>query len=372
MDPVYPNPDSLDTNRNREPKRSFDKPTRYMYDPTPGNFSSLPRTISQEINSSRGTKPYSSARYNSLVIKMPSSTGMEMTTDGRRSASLSRNASFHSTGEKHIIVSPLNRNPAVLSEETEDDSYLYRKGSVNEGRTAYQNVIIAGEGSSVPMPLPLTRRAHGVIMEDSTSNFPNSERESNNESHSTFPRRMPNRSHSMNIQGDKRVNQHQSLPRNIEWQEMGKRVCLRRGVSLHSPMDMDTKTGGYRQKFSSVGHQTSAESSEEADKVGELTPSFHRSHRRTHSYEPARRAEDMEEVTKWKRSSDQFPGPSDQFPDSSVAEGEDHVINQEFSRGASVREDYEVSEERHKMEEHGNIAEGYEMGEDRVDSNQQV
>lgn len=288
LDPVFSHHDSHEVTGSaqgyvpREHRRSVD---RAFYNPTPGNFSSLPRASSQSsVESTRGTKPYSSARYPSSSIIKPHPVP---STPEKKKLSLSRNASFHGTGEKMIVVSPLDRNPTKLSEETDDDSYLYRKASTGShsgpnyenmtkrssdatnrsySSTNYQNVTIAGVGSPVPLPLP--RRTHEVILEDPSATPTTMEWESkNNKFLSTFPRRVPSRTQSMNMHGDTRtIPRRPSLPRDYEWQETekvhvvsSKTVSLRRGASLHGTADIP---GG-----------------------GKSLPSIPKQHRRTQSYE---------------------------------------------------------------------------------------
>lgn len=297
------------------------------YVPAPGNFSSLPRTNSQSSSSddtARGTKPYSSARYPSMVPPKPHTVHG---SEGRRILSLSRNASFHGTEDRHIIVSPLDKNPAMLSEETDDDSYLYRKGSAGRmesfnyhnvsspGRMAnpqssnYQNVPPSPGMGVVPksMPFPLIpphRRRHDVILEDPlTPNVearteglePDSTHDGMMSSPATFPRQVPQRSHSMHVQGEWRGRGQYTLPPESENAKMmirDKSVCLRRGGSLHGPTDyrpgasFPIAASGFAQQ-SVKDHQAEASNGEADDHLSELSGPIFRQHRRTRSYEPA-------------------------------------------------------------------------------------
>ena len=274
----------------------------YNYNPAPGNYSSLPRTNSQgsDIDGTRGSKPYSSARYPSsttTAVTVPLQKDVPGSAPEKRRLLLSRNASFHGTGDM-ITVAPLDRNPAMLSEETEDDSYLYRKsvGSISgrpqhpgfrrgsddseksHSAAIYQNVVRrsslddtaekssfsgyqnatrrssdeggrSASGTAVVPPVPLVppRRKHGVILEDPSSAPPaNQDLDLESDSHhhhqGTFPRRIPSRTQSMNVHGDSRSARLKSLPREFEWQHLKedkeKGCGLRRGMSYHGPGDM--------------------------------------------------------------------------------------------------------------------------------------
>lgn len=248
LDPLFTHQDLRDTSNvransghgsGRGSGRGSRKP--YDYNPTPGNFASLPRRNSQSNDDvPRGSKPYSSARY--------PSTNQVKQAQPVPTRKMSRNASFHGMGdrERGIIVSPLDRNPAALSEETEDDSYLYRKASVDESFSNYenvsrkvseeypnyQNVSMGGIGSPVA-PLPLPRRTHGVILED-PSTAPSTKWDIG-AVNCTFPRRVPSRTNSMHVPREGSV----TLPANSVPPEFKQRsYSLRRRASLHGVADM--------------------------------------------------------------------------------------------------------------------------------------
>ena len=311
----------------RGPRRSYDY---VRYDPAPGNFSSLPRTHSQTISDeTRGTKPYSSARY-------PSSTHIRPHpppgTPEKRKSSLGRNASFHGTGEreKMIIVSPLDRNPAILSEETDDDSYLYRKAADNASRNAnyenmrrssdedrrranYKNVnIVSMPLPSPPKPHPHSRRTHDVILEDPAATTGVLEQE-HERFQSNIPRHVPSRSQSMHIHGDRKASlPHPSLPRDYEWKQ--KATCLRRGSSLHGHADIhahahaDGHVQGHADghghgKTHSPGHQNSR-----AEFKGDsaATP-FPKQHRRTRSHDTQGKGMEESGNKAKRRASEYYP-----------------------------------------------------------------
>lgn len=144
------------------------------YSGVPGNFSSLPRTRSHSCsydNNSRGTKQYSSARYSSTMLpKVRVHSIQESDRFRAHSPSLSKYASFHGTEDRRIIVSQHDRNPMILSEEIEDDSYLYRKGSIGGRRSSsYERVLSTGEdvaAMSVPDTVILPHpRMHDILFE---------------------------------------------------------------------------------------------------------------------------------------------------------------------------------------------------------------
>ena len=295
----------------RGPRRSYDK---VRYHPAPGNFSSLPRTSSQESVGSRGSKPYSSARYPSSTSIKPHQTAGTLE---RKRSSLSRNSSFQGAVDQHIIVSPLDQNPAVLSEETEDDSYLFRKASSSSnpqyginyenvtrrtsdesvrsyssagGGPNYQNVSgSSGTGKSVSLP----RRTHEVILEDPFAPQP---MESKIEDfHSTFPRRIPSRTQSMHIHANAapppKVPPHQTGSADWDWmQPREKGLCLRRGASLHGTADLSTRNNT---SSASVGAQypratrrgSTSTGGNEAASGGEFVLPSVRQHRRAQSLE---------------------------------------------------------------------------------------
>ena len=278
LDPIcapeesYDSPDGHQSHQNRHQRRSSNKSAQMHFNFVPGNFSSLPRTNSQGSDiGTRGSKPYSSARYQN------SATKQQPVPNTRKIISLTRNVSFHGTGEQHIIVSPLSRNPAVLSEETEDDSYLYRKGSSSSGtyaNTGYQNMT--SPELSTPLSAPVKRK-HAIILEDTVT-------VKHAESAHT-----PSRSHSMSMQGEKRKGPyHPSLSREFDQQEK-KKSSVHRGGSLQGSVDYPTRSNNYK------------------DKKEDLT---RKKHRRTKSYETSGSPHDqsVKELSGKRRGSECTPG----------------------------------------------------------------
>ena len=370
MDPIFspPTPQASNSPSSHpygsrgQRRQPYDKVRYNNYNPAPGNYSSLPRTHSKSSStiggisaeSARGTKPYSSARFPSSTTA-PSLQQASGTPEKRR-IPLSRNASFHGTGDQHITVAPMDRNPMMLSEETDDDSYLYRKSATNTGMqigvSKYENVtrrahdlnssrrasldngvqshsspkirrpsdeatqVIAGIVSPVPMATSFSRRTHEVIMEDPSAAAPVPEWEPNPESFmGTFPRQVPSRSQSMNVRGDTRMrmpHQQFALPQQ-EQESVKKTACLRRGASLHGPADMYPAEVRMKAKTLDL-RQFQPEGEGDNDVVPELMSStLPRQHRRTHSYDNTQPAPHKNMDTFKKRTSEHFPAPREEL-----------------------------------------------------------
>lgn len=238
-------------------------------------------------------------------------------------------------------MSPLDRHPAALSEETEDDSYLYRKASVDrmmfpsyentarrgsEDSTCqlpnYQNVSLGGIGS--PTSLPLSRRTHGVILED-PSTTPSMDWETSAAVNSTFPRRVPARTNSMHAPGDGNV----TLPANMvspdfEQRPPDRSSSLRRKTSLHGVVDAAPPPApshrmqyggteappppphGQRGHHSTSHMQIGSFRERASERSGEA--SYVRKHRRAQSYDISRAGlEESTELSGHRRVSEFFP-----------------------------------------------------------------
>lgn len=369
MDPIVAPKDSPSSHPydSRGRRRSPYEKVCYNYNPAPGNFSSLPRTNSRSgdmhTDGSRGTKPYSSARYpSSTVVQQPQQPQQGQSTQEKRKLSLTRNASFHGTGEHLITVAPMDRNPALLSEETDDDSYLYRKSGLSRGgggaANNYENVsrngwigytgvnpnmtrhasvddtaqshsgsnirrpsdeagqVIAGLISPGPVTTPasFTGRTHEVIMEDPSAT-PNQEWNPNPENfQATFPRQVPSRSQSMNVHGDTRIkfpHQQFMLPQEFQQPQGNKTSCLRRGSSLHGPADVH---GGEARAETLDLQRLRKDANHDADVVPELSSAtLPRQHRRMHSYDncqPTSPPVNMEVVKR--RASEYYPATGEE------------------------------------------------------------
>ncbi len=314
MDPIPFMGDSSNVGVVKDRTSSFTRPSSYRA--YAGNFSSLPRTPSQSSAidiDSRGTKPYSSARYTAVDPPKPSPTH-NSSGSKRRGLWISRNASFHSGMEDHrVIVTPLDVTAGTLSEDTDDDGYLYRQGSIDRDRdrggansggkssSGYHN-----EKSLVSLPQPYVpphRRTHDVILEDPSAVGSSSGRDPGARSPATFPRQAPGRSHSMHVQGERAGSRGNPAAHGggnaVRFTETssamvvqgvdGKRGSgLQRGGSL-GPRDYNAD-GFHPLPGSNLAQQSvrdlQADNEEASDKLGELMSPALRKHRRTRSYEP--------------------------------------------------------------------------------------
>ena len=230
---------------------------------------------------------------------------------------MSRNSSL-GAADTRIIVSPLDKNPAILSEETEDDSYLFRKASSTSnphsanyenmmrrtsdesvksysstgGGTNYQNVSIGGGGvglKSVSLP-----RRHDVIMEDPNST-PQPMESKIEDFHSTFPRRIPSRTQSMHVHANNATTPPKVPPHRTgtsdQMRAREKGLCLRRGASLHGAADLPSSAN--KTSSSSIGpiyppmarRGSSSEREDTAGIGGEFSSMAVKQHRRTQSLE---------------------------------------------------------------------------------------
>jgi len=361
MDPIpfqgdvsFPNPDS----------RLSSRPPGYV--PYAGNFSSLPRTPSQAsaIDISRGSKPYSSARYNTIEppMKLSSSRNKGEGHNSHRGVAITRHASFHAgMGEdrRMMVVTPMERNHPTLSEDTDDDSYLYRKGSTGRSgakggapRPPNHHGILSP--ISLPQPyVPPHRRKHDIILEDQPSvagAIGGLEWEFNPRSPATFPRQVPTRSHSMHVHGERGnfssggrmlADGSSATGATPTRETRGGGSGLHRGGSLHGPR------GDYyvSDSFNPLPGSTMTERSvrdlqaddEADDKLGELVPPVLRKPRRTRSYEPTNVSLPDGKVSKSEIPSTNRRGVSEYFPPPSVLEesSEHHIPNPAASGGGA-------------------------------------
>ena len=320
----------------RAEPRSFSRPSHY--NPHPGNFSSLPRTASQSScidEGTRGTKPYSSARYQSLETskKSPAHDG-----SGPRGLPISRNASFHAgMQERRIIVSPLERNPGTLSEETDDDSYLYRKGSTGRGSGSrasnYPNMLSPGGGVAkiaLPQPyVPPHKRMHEVILEDqATAAGVGTGMENGSRLPATFPRQAPGRSHSMHVQSERSGGDRPPVP--VRFSETSSAMVVREKRSV-SGVQRGGSFQGYGDRAEPFHLMPASNLAKESvrdlqaedeadDKLGELIGPVLRKHRRTRSYEHTNAPPPAGETMSPKFAPPPRRGVSEYFPSPSVLE----------------------------------------------------
>ena len=356
MDPIPFQGDISFLNPNS--KRSSRPPA---YVPYAGNFSSLPRTPSQSsaIDASRGTKPYSSARYSVEPPMKQSPSHSHHKGEGQHGhRRITRHASFHAGmgGDRRMmVVVPMDGNPLTLSEDMDDDSYLYRKGSTGRGgakggapRPSNHHGILSP--ISLPQPyVPPHRRKHDVILEDQPSDVGTSELEPNPRLPATFPRQVPSRSHSMHVHGEKdnfnsgnRMFVDGSLATGtMPTRETRGGSGLQRGGSLHAPRgdyyvsDAFNPLPGSSMAPSSIRDLQAEEEAE--DKLGELVTPILRKHRRTRSYEPTNVPLPDGKVSNSESAPPSRRGVSEYFPTPSVLEEspENHTPNPASSGGGA-------------------------------------